>query len=76
MGSKDLNEDTLLEALIAIEGAGPKPKLNRLLATEEGIDYMEHRIATDPAFRKSVQEHAARNPEYRAFLEEIGIVLD
>ena len=74
--TKDLNEETLLEALIAIEGAGHQPMPNWLLVTEEGIDYMEHRIATEPEFRKAVKEHAASNPEYRAFLEEIGIVLD
>jgi len=69
---KDLNEDTLLEAIVAL-GHAEKP--THLIVTEEGIEYMAHRIATEPEFRKAVKAHADQDPEYRAFLEEVGIVL-
>lgn len=76
----DLNEASLLEALINIRSFESKDELRskprKLMVTEEGIAITRHRYETEPEFRAAVQETARENPDYRRLCLEVGLILD
>jgi len=68
----DLTEASLAEALAIIRNE-PRSTPTHLIVTDEGIALVKHRIATEPDFRTMIMERASDDPEYREFLESVGI---